>query len=65
MVVNYIRQVRRRFNGIPYVVVHGRDNNSTDHQEPVGHGYVDLFVEPLARVDDLDVWKVRQTHYLD
>lgn len=43
----------------PYITVDSCDNNSSDHQEPVGKRHVDLAVEFLGGVDHLYVWEVR------
>lgn len=46
------------------VVVDSRDNDGSNHQQPVGDRYEDLSVEFVARVDHFDLGKVAGVHDL-
>lgn len=49
---------------VAYVVVDRCDNDRANHQQPVGHGDVRLFVEVFAGMNDLDMRKVAKSHHL-
>ena len=50
--------------GISYITVDSGDNNSTDHQQPIGQRHIELTVKPLRRMDCFDVREVAQSHHL-
>ena len=50
--------------GISYITVDSGDNNSTDHQQPIGQRHIELTMKPLRGMDCLDVREVTQSHHL-
>jgi len=62
------REERKESRGLKtgeaYIVVHGCDNDSPDHQQPVRQRHVHLLMELGACVHRLDVREVRHPHHL-
>lgn len=47
-----------------HVIVDRRHHDRANHHQPVCHGNVNLAVDPVRRVEDLDVGKVRHLNRL-
>lgn len=47
-----------------HIIVNRGYNHSSNHQEPIGHGNINLTMESLARMNHLNMWEVTHPHNL-